>query len=213
MKQHREPAAPRLGERFTVAVLAAMAAALGYVRFHLLPAQSNPEPLAFAYRNPMLDAQPGERALFHQRGQPNNQSCVVVREGGLVLRPPRGPERIGREVGLHQSLPYLACTIYDGKRGQPTCGGSSNKPALYGLNYFGMPADTRVRVDSIRPRWVKWGERELVAYEVVFERFGPLSGRWTTFTAEEAPVTGLVKWTRLTPPAEVHYREALDLSD
>lgn len=197
-----------LGERFTVGVLLVMAVVLGYVRFVLLPQQDTPEPLAFHFENPMLDARPGERVLFYSTKDPTNQSCAVVLESGLTIRPHAGPERLGESKNLRTALPYLACSIHDAHRGEGVCGGRSTGTVLYALNYFGMPADTRVRVDSIRPRWMKWGERELPVYEVVMERYGSLGGRWTTYLAQESPVTGLVKWTSLLPhKTVVVYRE------
>ncbi len=198
------------GEKFTLVVLAAMVVVLGYVRFVVLPGQSAPEPLAFSFRNPMLDASDGERVVFYPRENPGNQSCSVVRDAGLVLRPRKGPERIGLHDGLHRGLPYLACSVREERRGVGTCEGPQTTNVLYALNYFGMPMDTDVRVDSIRPRWMKWGDRELAVYEVIFERYVSLEGRWTTYIAPEAPVAGLVKWTRLAATTtEVHFREIL----
>lgn len=202
------------GDRFALVVLAAMVAALGYVRFGLLPAQAEEEPLTFAFENPMLDAQPGERALFFQPNSPANRSCAVVRPEGVVLRPRKGPEQIAEHAGLRTGLAYLACDIRNVQRGADTCGGKPSGSVLYALNYFGMPQDTQVRVDSIRPRWMRWEERDLVVYEVVFQRYGALGGRWTTYVAHEAPVTGMVKWTSLLPhQTTVIYREVLDGSD
>ena len=202
--------ASRLGERFTVGVLLVMAVALAGVRFVLLPQQDNPEPLAFHFENPMLDAVAGERVQFFSLDKPTSQSCSVVMEDGLTLRPHAGPERLGEHGNLRTSLPYLASAIHDAARGANVCGGRQKGIVLYALNYFGMPADTQVRVDSIRPRWMKWGERELPVYEVVLERYGALGGRWTTYVATEAPVAGLVKWTSLLPhQTVVLYREVL----
>jgi len=201
----------RLGERFTVGALLVMALALAYVRFVLLPQQDAPEPLAFQFENPMLDARPGERVLFFSLDQPANQSCAVVLDPGLVLRPHAGPEAIGSHRNLRTARPYLACGIHDANRGEGVCGGRQTDVVLYALNNFGLPADTQVRVDSIRPRWMKWGERELAVYEVVLERYGALGGLWTTYVAREAPVTGLVKWTSLLPHQTiVVYREILE---
>ncbi len=203
--------AARLRERFTVIALGIMALALGYVRFVLLPQQDRPEPLAFHFENPMLDARPGERALFFDLSRPTSKSCSVVMESGLVLRPRKGPERIGGERNLRTAAPYLACSIHDAHRGKETCSARSTQEVLYGLNRFGMPASTKVRVDSIRPRWMKWGEREMPVYRVEFQRYGQLGGRWTTFLAHEAPVAGLVKWTTLLPhQTTVIYRQILE---
>jgi hypothetical protein len=201
----------RLGERFPAMVRAAMAIALGYVRFQVLPAQAQGEPLAFAFENPMLDARPGERAMFFQLEYPANRSCSIVREDGLVLRPHKGVEGIDEHAGLRTGLPYLACDIRNAQPGPDPCGGRVTGTVVYALNYFGMPANTQVRVDSIRPRYMRWEERDLVVYEVVFERYGSLGGRWTTYLAREAPVTGLVKWTSLLPnQTVVIYREVVD---
>lgn len=201
----------RLGERFTALVLVTMAIALGYVRFQVLPAQAEGEPLVFAFENPMLDARPGERAMFFNPEYPGNRSCSVVRKEGLVLRPHKGVEGIGEHAGLRTGLPYVACDIHNAQYGPNSCGGARTGTVIYALNFFGMPADTQVRVDSIRPRWMRWEERDLVVYEVVFERYGSLGGRWTTYLAHEAPVTGLVKWTSLLPnETVVIYREVLD---
>lgn len=198
-------------ERFVLIVLAATVAVLAYVRFQLLPAQRVTEPLAFAFENPMLDARPGERVLYFQPDSPANRSCLVVREEGVVLRPQRGPERIDDHIGLRTGLPYMAVDIRAAQNGPDTCGGTRSGSVLYGLNYFGMPVDTDVRVDSIRPRWMRWEERELTVYEVVFQRYGALGGRWTTYIAPEAPVAGLVKWTSLLPhQTTVIYREVLE---
>jgi hypothetical protein len=209
------PAAPaptglrgRFGELFTVAVLAAMVVALAYVRFHLLPAQHETRPVAFDFENPMLDARPGEKVLFWSPEYPAQRTCSEVRPEGVVLRPHQGPDRIGNHTGLRTGLPYLPCSIHTARRGPDTCGGPSTGNVIYALNYFGMPADTDVRVDSIRPRWMRWEERDLVVYEVVLERYGVLGGRWTTYLSKEAPVAGLVKWTSLLPrQSVVVYRE------
>lgn len=213
MSEEREGRAGRAGERFTLIVLAAMVAVLGYVRLYLLPSQGSPEPLEFAFRNPMLDAQEGEAVLFYSRENPNAKSCSIVQPGGVVLRPHKGRDHIASFGGLRRSLPYLACSIHEERRGVGTCEGKQTDTVLYALNNFGMPLDTDVRVDTIRPRWMKWGERELAVYEVISERYGNLEGRWTTYLAEEAPVTGLVKWSSLTPRhMEVHFREVLGIS-
>jgi len=203
--------AGRFGERFTVFALLVMAVVLAGVRFVLLPQRDRPEPLPFHFENPMLDARPGERVLFFPQDQPTRQSCSVVQDPGLVLRPHKGADEIGHNRGLRTGLPYLACSIHDAHRGAATCGTRTTGDVVYALNYFGMPADTQVRVDSIRPRWMKWGERELPVYEVVFQRYGALGGRWTTYLAHEAPVAGLVKWTSLLPSQTiVVYREIIE---
>lgn len=200
-------AASRFGERFTIIVLVTMIVVLGYLRLEVLPNQGQAEPLTFAFVNPMLDAQPGEKVLFFPFDHPTNQSCSVVRPEGVVLRPHKGPERIGQHQGLRRSLPYLACSIRKAQRGVDTCGGAEVDTVLYALNYLGMPADTLVRISSIRPRWMKWGQRELTVYHVVFERYGTLGGQWNTYLAEEAPVAGLVKWSALMRhKTEVYFR-------
>jgi hypothetical protein len=197
----------RFGERFTFIVLVTMLLVLGYLRFQVLPSQDQPEPLEFAFENPMLDARPDDKVLFFPSHLPTNQSCSVVRPEGVVLRPSQGPDQISYHEGLRQSLPYLACGIRGAQRGVDVCGGAESETVLYALNYFGMPMDTPVRIDSIRPRWMKWGDRELVVYHVIFERYGTLGGQWETFLAKEAPVAGLVKWTSLLPhKTEVHFR-------
>ncbi|MDF1702296.1 MAG: hypothetical protein P1V36_14175 [Planctomycetota bacterium] len=199
------------GERFAVVALLAMGIALAYVRFGLLPAQEQGDTLEFAFENPMLDARPGERVLFFQPDYPANRSCTVVRPEGVVLRPHKGSDQIAEHTSLRAGLPYLACDIHNVQRGPDTCGGQLSGTVLYALNYFGMPLDTQVRVDSIRPRWMRWEERELAVYEIVFERYGSLGGRWTTYLAREAPVTGLVKWTSLLPnQTTVIFREVVD---
>ena len=206
-----EDGAGRFGERFTVIVLLAMIVALAYLRFGLLPGQDAAGELAFEFTNPMLDARPGEKVLFFSMENPTSQNCSVVRPEGVVLRPRKGPERIGQFEDLRTRLPYLACGIKRAERGVEVCGGAETDTVLYALNYFGMPADTKVRVDSIRPRWMKWAQRELVVYEVVFERYGTLGGLWTTYLAREAPVAGLVKWTSLLPHrTEVHYKPVIE---
>lgn len=201
----------RFGERFTLIVLAAMTLVLGYVRLELLPKQASPEPLPFEWNNPMLDAKAGERVLFFPFRNPTNKSCSVVRPEGLVLRPLQGPESISDHYRLRTKLPYLACVMRKVEPGVALCAGPEGETVIYALNYFGMPGDTKVRIDSIRPRWMKWGQREMVVYEVIMERYGVLGGRWTTYLAEEAPVTGLVKWHSLLPhKTEVHFREILE---
>jgi len=212
--QQATPAAPsRFGERFTLIVLLAMTVALGYLRFVVLPNQESAPPLAFEFVNPMLDARADERVLFSSAANPTVQTCSVVRPEGVVLRPAKGPERIGQHQGLRRRLPYLACAIKSAQRDVDVCGGAEVDTVLYALNFFGMPMDTQVRVDSIRPRWMKWGERELVVYEVILERYGSLGGPWTTYLADEAPVAGLVKWTKLLPrKTEVYYRLVPDSS-
>ena len=145
--------------------------------------------------------------LFFPSHLPTNVSCSVVREEGLVLRPADGPEQITYHEGLQRSLPYLACAIRRPQRGAEPCGGPESDTVLYALNYFGMPMDTPVRIDSIRPRWMKWGDQELTVYHVIFERYGTLGGQWDTFLSPLAPVTGLVKWSSLLPhKTEVLFR-------
>lgn len=204
-------ASSRFGERFTIIVLLTMIVVLAYLRYEVLPNQAKAEPLTFAFVNPMLDARPGEKVLFFPTDNPTNRACSVVRPEGVVLRPHRGPERIAQHGDLREGLPYLACSIRRAQGGAETCGGAESDTVLYALNYFGMPTDTPVRVASIRPRWMKWGERELTVYHVVFERYGTLGGRWNTFLAHEAPVAGLVKWSSLLPfKTEVYFRPVGD---
>jgi hypothetical protein len=205
----RRPA--RAGERFTVLVLAAIAAVLGYVYFFLLPRQENPPPPAFAFENPMLDARPGERVLLFKRSRPHARTCSVVRPEGVVLRPHRGPAQIGEFENLRRALPYLPCTFHEERGGAAPCEGKVAGEVLYALNYFGMPHDTNVRVVQIRPRTMRWSERELTVYEVIFERHDALGGQWTTYVSVDAPVAGLVKYSYLLPAhEEVHYREILN---
>ena len=212
LQRNSAPQPPsRFGERFTIIVLLTMIVVLGYLRFEVLPKQGHAEPLTFAFVNPMLDARPGEKVLFFPPDNPTNRACSVVRPEGVVLRPHKGPERIGQQEGLRQGLPYLACSIRRAQGGAETCGGAETDTVLYALNYFGMPADTPVRIASIRPRWMKWGERELTVYHVVFQRYGTLGGQWNTFLAHEAPVAGLVKWNSLLPfKTEVYFRPVGD---
>ena len=198
----------RFGEHFTLIVLAAMTVVLVYVRVEVLPSQGSVGPVEFEFENPMLDAQPGERVILYPYDHPANQQCTVVRPEGVVLRSRKGPERIGAYTKLRQGLAYLACSIQKTQHTGDVCGGKKTDDVLYGLNNFGMPVDTKVRVDSIRPQWMKWGERELVVYMVVFQRYGQLGGRWTTFISSDAPVAGLVKYSAILPQkSEVHFRE------
>lgn len=212
--QQGERTESQFGGPFTVGVLIAMALVLGYVRFMLLPEQDRGEPVTFDFVNPMLDAVPGEKVLVRGRDDPGLESCVVVRKEAVVVRPHRGADRIGSLRDLRQQMPFLACSLRPVEAGGKGCGGTEKEQdvILYGLSKFGMPVDSEVRVLSIKPSLMQWRDRELVVYEVNFERYGPLAGIWTTYLAREAPVAGLVKMVHLPadrkrPMFEVHYRD------
>jgi hypothetical protein len=208
---------PLLGEPFLAAVLAAMVGVLLYVRLEVVEGAGRGEAPAFVFENPLLDAHPGERVLFYDRSAPQNLSCMIVREEAVVLRPMEGPDRIGEFDGLKRQLPYLACEFHDLARGERGCaaGTSRAQPVIYALNYFGLPYDSQVRIDSMQPLRVRWGDRDVVVFEIVYERYGILAGTWRTYVTPEAPVAGLVKMTALRSAdstSEWHYQELLDVS-
>ena len=187
-------------EWLVISVLAAMAISLAYIRFKLLPAQDQRAPIEFRFENPLLQAKVGDAALSYQELDPTREHCVSVRREGVVLRPRRGKDRIGRERNLHSSRAYLACSIRKIMPGDPPCGSESRKGQvlLYPLNDMGMPIGTGVVPMQIQPRLMMWQDRQLVAYQVDFQRFGTLSGIWSTFLSTEAPATGLIHMRSLT---------------
>ncbi len=205
----------RLGEVFLLVVLTLMVVVMGYMRFVVMEASPEDQAPEFVFKNPLLAAQPGERVLFYDRDRPQRLSCLIVRPEAVQMRASHGPERMGVFDGLRRERAYLA-TEYKGlNQGEQTCAAAS-QPAqtiLYALNNFGMPHDSQVRVHSMQPLRVKWRDREIVVYEVVFERYGMLSGTWMTYLSEDAPAVGLVKRTALhasRPPEEVHFQELVE---
>jgi hypothetical protein len=178
-----------------VGVLLTMLVALSYVRFVLLPSQVRPEPLEFDWRNPMLDAVPGEMVLQGREDDPTQELCIVVRPEGVVTRTHTGPERIGMLGQLRHSPGYLACSVRDVDRRRGGCGGveAERDVVLYGLNGFGMAIDTNVVVQTLMPQRVRWGERTVVVYTATFQRYGLQAAAWSTWLTNEAPVTGAVR--------------------
>lgn len=205
----------RVSEPFLLLVLCLMVAVLGYIRFVGMGGTLEPDAPEFSFRNPLLAAQPGERVLFYAREQPQQVSCLVVRPEGVVTRPARGPEHLGILGDLRRERPYVATEYKALERGDLACGPSSvpAQAVLYPLNDLGMPQGTQVRMHSIQPLRVRWRDRELVVYEVVFERYGMLPGTWRTYLSEDAPALGLVKRTALHPnrgAEEVHFQELVE---
>ena len=210
-----ESSAPRWPLVFTLCVLAAMITTLAYVRFVLLPKQRQPGTVEFRLRNPLLDARVGDRVLFVNPMQPGVEACIVVREPGLVLRPHKGPDRVGAVRDLKRQPAYLACSLREVRsKEEGGCGGADTEMEviLYGMNAFGMQVDLKVAVQSIQPQVQKWGDREVVVYKVALQGYGPNNSRYTTFLSEDAPVSGLIFMQRLTPTGRIEkftYREML----
>ena len=204
---------PRWSLVFTLSVLAAMITTLAYVRFVLLPKQQHPEQIEFRLRNPIFDAQVGDRVLLVNPAQPGVEACVVVREPGLVLRPHDGPNQIGDLNFLRDHPAYLACSLLEVDSEAGGCNASAEiETVLYGLNAFGLQVDTKVAVQSIQPRIQKWGDREVVVYKVALQEYGAGNSRYTTWLSEDAPVAGLILMQRLTPTGVVQkftFRELL----
>lgn len=178
-----------------VGVLLTMLVALSYVRFVLLPSQLHPDPLVFDFRNPMLDAVPGEMVLQGREDDRSQEFCIVVREEGAVTRTHAGPERIGLQRDLRHTPGYLACSVRDVDRSRGGCGGpeAERDVVLYGLNGFGMPIDANVVVQTLMPQRVRWGERTVEVYTATFQRYGLQAAAWSTWLTNEAPVTGAVR--------------------
>lgn len=204
----------RLPVVFTLCVLAAMVTTLAYVRFVLLPAQQPSTSVEFHLTNPLLDARVGDRVLFVNPMQPGVEACIVVREPGLVLRPHKGPDRVGTVRDLKRQPAYLACSLREVRPNEGGCGGADTEMevVLYGANFFGMQVDHKVAVQSIQPRIQKWGDREIVVYKVALQGYGPNNSRYTTYLSEDAAVSGLIYMQRLTPTGVVQkytFREML----
>lgn len=178
-----------------VGVLTAMIIALSYVRFVLVPSQQQPEALAFDFRNPLLDAVPGERILQASGQDASQEICVVVRPEGVVTRPHDGPERIGLQRDLRHAPAYLACSLRAVDRRRGGCGGAETERevVLYGLNGFGMPMDTNVVVQTLQPMRVLWGDRTIDVYRATFQRYGLQAAAWATWITHDVPVTGAVR--------------------
>ncbi len=195
-----EPSRTTWLEWLVVSVLAAMAISLAYIRFQLLPSQERRAPIEFRFENPLLDAKPGDATLSYEELDPTREHCISVRREGVVLRPRRGKSHIGRERNLQVGRPYLACSLRRVEPGDPPCGSDAKKGQvlIYPLNDMGMPVGTGVVPMQIQPRLMMWQDRQLIAYQVDFQRFGPLSGIWTTFLSPEAPATGLIHMRSLT---------------
>ncbi len=181
------------GERITVAILVALAAFLGYVRFVILPSQETGEAIEFHFENPMLGAAPGDCVRGKGSDDPGNERCfVVVRR---VERPAKDVDHLPGYLDLRQSRPYLIVRLHnaDAGEGRGGCaGGDDSGPELlnlYALNDFGMVSGSQVRVDTIRPLWKSWGGREHFVYEVVMQRYD-IQGTWRMFLSKDAPVTG-----------------------
>ena len=178
-----------------VGVLVTMIVALSYVRFVLLPSQARPDELVFDFRNPMLDAVPGEQVLQGRADDPSQEYCIVVRPEGVVTRSHEGPERIGLQRDLRRTPGYLACSVRDVDRQRGGCGGpeAERDVLLYGLNTFGMPIDANVVVQTLTPQRLRWGERTVEVYRATFQRYGLQAAAWSTWLTNEAPVTGAVQ--------------------
>lgn len=203
---------------FAVGALVAMALTLAYVRFVILPAQASAEPLGFSFRNPMLDAVPGERVLQRSEDDPSHEQCVVVRAEGVVLRPYRGPERIRQLSDLRHQPAYLACSMRDVEGPHGGCGGeeAERDVILYGLNHFGMPVDANTVAQSLMPERVRWGDRTVTVLRVALQRYGLQAAAWSTWLAHEAPVTGAVRMETLRSEgrtAGLVFREVLPAPD
>lgn len=185
--------AGRWAEWVAIVVLVAMAATLAWVNVSLRRRARPSAVPAFDLKNPMLDARPRECVEVFQRGAAREAPCISVREDGLVLRPTRGPESAGEIGGLRRALPYLAARVRSRAPGGTCAAGptGAEQTVVYPLSHFGVPAERRVRLDTIRPQWVDEGERERLIYQVVLEDAGGSS--WELFVSADALVTGLVQ--------------------
>jgi hypothetical protein len=181
-------------EKIVVAVLAAMAIVLGYVRFAVLAERRRLEEIPFDWRNPMLDARLGECVEIEDSGAPGQVQCITVAAPGVVLRPPSGPRRIGIYTGLDREPAYVATALHAPAAGEgcESASGAAQDHVLYALNGFGMPLGSDVDLHSLRPVTKTWGGRESFTYEVQMMRYGTLGGLWVLWLAEDAPVTGTV---------------------
>ncbi len=180
---------------FAVGVLLAMIVALSYVRFVLIPSQTKSDPIGFDFRNPLLDAVPGERILQAAEHDPSQEICVVVRDEGVVTRTRNGPDRIGLQRDLRRSPGYLACSLRDLDRRRGGCGGEEfeRDTVLYGLNGFGMPIDSNVVVQTLQPQRIRWADRTIEVYRATFQRYGLQAAAWSTWITQDVPVTGAVR--------------------
>jgi hypothetical protein len=199
-------AASTLGERIVVLFLVAAAIALGWIRFKVVPARGAPSAQAFDLRNPMLQARVGDCVEVESTQRPGVSICFRVEEPGLVLRPHLGPDHLGPDRDLKRARPYLVTVLWFPPEGQG-CDVEAPRRQIerFDLNDFGMPSSVEVELASLRPRWVRRGERQYFAYEAVLMRYGPGGGPWITYVAPEAPVTGALFRVNSTPRGDTHW--------
>jgi hypothetical protein len=183
-------------EWVTIVALLLMALSLLYVNVSLSRRRKPPEVDTFDLKNPMLDARPGECVEVYDASSPGSAPCFRVRQEGVVLRPAQGPASVGDQHDLKRFLPYLAVDmrVYESS-GTCATGGApdSEQTFLYPLNAFGLPKDTLVRPDTLRPLWVELRGQERLIYEVVLEDVARSETTWVGYVSPEAGVTGLVE--------------------
>jgi hypothetical protein len=196
-----------LSERIVLVFLCAAAAVLGWIYFRVMPEKRLPEPEPFDVRNPLLLARPGACVAIESTSQPGVVVCARVRDEGVVLRPRRGPERLGIYRGLLRSRPYVACSLRYPPPGTSCAEASGGREdlELFDLNGFGMPYGIEMGVERLRPLWVQRGGRQLYVYEVQLTQYGPSAGRaWSVYLDPGAPVLGTVLRRQGTDRGEVH---------
>ena len=183
------------GERIVVVLLFAIAAALGWLRFGLLPKQVDDPRLKFEYDNPMLLAQRGDCVRGQSSHSPGAELCFIVRD--RVLRPSQGPESLpGGYEELQQFPPYLIIDTHPAEEGADGCGGGMAEPTLRSLNGFGMDPESQTRVERIVPVWRSFGGEEGLFYEVTIIRYD-VPGTWVMYISPDLPVMGIAKMQEL----------------
>jgi len=182
-------------ERVVLLFLVAASLVLGWIRFHVMPAERVPEVLAFDLRNPMLDAESDECVQIESTSTPGSVICLRVQEPGVVLRPRNGPTQLGIYRGLRRARPYLATVRRSPPPGKSCAdaAGSHEEIELFDLNAYGMPYNLDVTLDQVRPLWVKQGSRYQFVYEVQLTQYGMVGRTWQLSIKHSAPVTGIVR--------------------
>ena len=167
---------------------------LVFVYFRVRPLGPSDSGRAFDLVNPMLDAQVEECVLLKPSTGSGTPVCIRVTEPGVVLRPRKGPPRLGTYGDLRRRRPYLATGIRFPPPGR-TCAdvvGEREEVELFGLNDFGLPYGLDVALQSIRALSVEIGGHHHFVYQAELRQYGLAARQWYVALEEDAPVTGTV---------------------
>lgn len=185
----------RTSERLALVFLVVAAGVLAYVRFAVVPSRGEAGDDTFDVSNPMLDAEDGQCVEIESTTQPGEVACLEVVAPGVVLRPASGPDTLGDLANLRREPPYLASRLSHPPAGKGCAAMGHARQAFwerFDLNGFGLPSSVPASLQSLRPVWIRRGDRYHFVYEAQMMRYGDHGGIWTHYISPEAPVTGVV---------------------